>query len=102
MKETGQRQIDLADLLHVKGIAEAAQTDNILFVQRLFHLGCEPGPGLPVQLNERGNTFAVRFVALHCHYRDSAPHAAESEMRQLQISLRLPISLSPCVESWDM
>ena len=81
VQEPGQRQIDLADLLHVQGIAEAAQTDNVLFVQGLFHLGCEPGPGLPVQLNERGDTLAVRFIALQSHFRDSAPRAAESEMR---------------------
>ena len=80
VQEPGQRKVDLADLLHVQGIAEATQADNVLFIKGLLHLGCEPGPGLPVQLHERGDTLAVRFVALQSHFRDSAPHAAESEM----------------------
>lgn len=81
VQEPGQGQVDLADLLHVQGIAEATQTDNVLFVKGLLHLGGEPGPGLAVQLNERGDALPVRFVALQSHFRDSAPRAAQSEMR---------------------
>ena len=72
VQEPGQREVDLADFLHVEGIAEAAQAEHVLFVEGLLHLGSEPGPGLPVQLHERGDAVAVRFIALQSHPRDSA------------------------------
>ena len=80
VQQPGQRQVDLADFLHVQGIAEAAEPEHVLLVEGLLHLGSEPGPGLPVQLHERGDAVAVRFIALQSHPRDSALRRAESEM----------------------
>jgi hypothetical protein len=80
VQKSGKRKVDLPDFLQIQGVAKAAETEDILLIKRLFHLICEPGPGLPVQLNERGDTFAVRFVALHSHLRDSALSPAKSEM----------------------
>ncbi|GIU54837.1 hypothetical protein NicSoilC12_05860 [Arthrobacter sp. NicSoilC12] len=80
VQEPGQRQVDLAHFLDVEGVPEAAKAEHILFIKGLLHLGSEPGPGLPVQLHERGDTFPVRFIALQSHPRDSALHNAESEM----------------------
>ena len=72
VQQPGQREVDLADLLHVERIAEAAETEYVLLVEGLLHLGSQPGPGLPVQLHERGAAVAVRFIALQSHPRDSA------------------------------
>ena len=80
VQEPGQRQIDLAHFLHVEGVPEATKAEHVLFIKGLLHLGSEPGPGLPVQLHERRDTFPVRFIALQSHPRDSALHNAESEM----------------------
>ena len=115
VQQPGQRQVDLADLLHVQGVAQAAEAEHVLFVEGLLHLGSEPGPGLPVQLNERGDALAVRFVALQSHLRDSAldrprakwtapPAAAAGPDRLMPTSddRETQLGLGPCVESWDM
>ena len=73
VQQPGERKVDVADLLHIEGVAETAQPEHVLFVKRLLHLGSEPGPGLPVQLHERGDAVAVRFIALQSHPRDLAP-----------------------------
>ncbi|BCW72269.1 hypothetical protein NicSoilB8_33130 [Arthrobacter sp. NicSoilB8] len=80
VQEPGEGKVDLAHFVHVEGVAKAAKPDHVLFIKGLLHLGSEPGPGLPVQLHERGDTFPVRFIALQSHPRDSALHGAESEM----------------------
>jgi hypothetical protein len=67
VQEAGQGQIDLPHFLDVEGVAEATQAEHVLLIEGLLHLGSEPGPGLPVQLHERGYTFPGRFIALQSH-----------------------------------
>jgi len=94
VEEPGQRQVDIPDFLDVQGVAEPAKAQHILFIKGLFHLGCEPGPGLPVQLHERRGTLPVRFIALRSHAKDSAPRPAHREMTPL-LSAAASVSEAP-------
>lgn len=94
VQEPGQRQVDIPDFLDVQGVAKPAKAQHILFIKGLFHLGCEPGPGMPVQLHERRGTLPVRFIALRSHAKDSAPLPAHREMTPL-LSAAAPVTDAP-------
>ncbi|BCW63951.1 hypothetical protein StoSoilB22_29240 [Arthrobacter sp. StoSoilB22] len=81
MKEAGEREVNLPDFFHVQGVAEAAETEDVLFVEGLLHLRCKPGPRLTVQLYKRGSAVAISFGALQSHAHDSALRGADQEMR---------------------
>ena len=73
LQQPGQRQVDLADLVQVEGIAEATQTRDVLFVKGLL-IWAASRDQVCRSSSTNGETTSP-FASLRCKvtYRDSAP-----------------------------
>ena len=80
-QQPGERQVDLADLVEVELVAEAAQRGELVLGERVLHLAGQRGPGGAVELDVGGclaglvTTVVVPAVG---HGEESVSHRASS------------------------